>query len=62
MKEMKKWLSREKRSKKKYEITGGIADFIDDRYTRKEGQGVKDDTVPQGVWYEVIYARRHRLV
>ena len=53
MKVMKKWLSREKRGKKNHEITGGIADFIDDRYTRKEGQGVKDDTVPQGVWYEV---------
>lgn len=59
---MKKLLSREKRNKNNYEITGGIADFIDDRYTRKAGQGVKDDTVPQGVWYEVIFARRHSKV
>jgi hypothetical protein len=62
MKVMRKWLSREKRSKKNHEITGGIADFIDDRYTRKAGQGVKDDTVPQGVWYDVIFARRHSKV
>ena len=29
---------------------------------RKAGQGVRDDTVPQGVWYEVIYAGRHRQI
>ena len=57
---MKKWLLREKTSKKNYEGTGGIADFIDDRYTRKAGHGVKDDTAPQGVWYEVIFARRQK--
>ena len=60
MKAMKKWLSREKVSKKKYEGTGRITGFLDDRSTWKVGQGVKDDTAPQGVWYEVIFARRHR--
>jgi hypothetical protein len=60
IKVMKKWLSREKTSKKKYEGTGRITGFLDDSSTWKAGQGVMDDTAPQGVWYEVIFARRQK--
>ena len=57
-----RWFSRGKVSKKEYERSGGSTVRTDGQSTRKAGQGVKDDTVPQGVWYEVIYAGRHRQI
>ena len=59
---MKRWISRVKMSKKNDYNPGTVISKKDHQITREAGQGVKDDTVPQGVWYEVISARRHRLV
>ena len=59
---MKRWISRVKMSKKNEYNPGAAIGKEKYKSTREAGQGVKDDIVPQGVWYEVIYARRHRLV
>ena len=57
---MKRWMQRVKLSKKNDYDPGVIIGNENYKITRKAGQGVKDDTAPQGVWYEVIFARRHR--
>ena len=49
-------------SKKNDYNTSTVIGKEDYQLTRKVGQGVKDDTIPQGVWYEVIYAGRHKSV
>ena len=59
---MKRWISRVKMSKKNDYNPGTVISKKDHQITREAGRSVKDDTVSQGVWYEVIYARRHRLV
>jgi len=59
---MERWISRVKMSKKNDYNTSTVIGKEDYQLTRKVGQGVKDDTVPQGVWYEVIYAGRHKSV
>lgn len=57
---MQRWMQRVKLSKKNDYDPGVIIGSENYKIARKAGQGVKDDTVPQGVWYEVIYAGRHR--
>ena len=57
---MKRWMQRVKLSKKNDYDPGVIIGNENYKIARNAGQSVKDDTVPQGVRYEVIYAGRHR--
>ena len=59
---MKRLMQRVKLGKKNGYDPGVIIGNENYKIARKAGQGVKDDTVPQGVWYDVIYAGRHRRI
>ena len=47
---MKRWISREKMSKKNDYNPGTVISKKDHQITREAGRSVKDDTVSQGVW------------
>ena len=59
IKAMMKWFSRKIMSWKNNERTDGMIGYKDEKSIWKAGQGVKEVTVPHGIWYEVIFAGRH---